>query len=157
VYANGNKEVFEADNNIPSNLPSDRNYDQNNTTSRNSQNARSNNYEQSSASHKLNAFALISFIMSVAPYPFILIIAALLGLGSLISHSNAFSKVFGKPHLSAFLILPVVLVLAALLLSLLAIYQIKNSGDETKKGLKLAYIALVLSILLLILLLLFIF
>jgi len=156
-FANGSKQVFdiESNNNMPQNLPGERN----NTQQINPKGSgRSNSYTQPSK-EKLNTFSLISFLISVVPYPFIIILFALLGLASILpgGNSNAFSQVFGVPHMSAALLVPGVFVVAALVLSILAIYQIKNNGSDNKKGLKLAYIALILSLVLLLLLLLFAF
>ena len=158
-FANGSKQVFDTENNnhVPQNLPGDRNSNENTRPVKHG--TRSNSFTNPNSSGKLNTFSLISFIISVVPYPFLLILFALFGLVAILPKGNPsiFSTIFGKPHLWAGLAVPFVFVVAALALSIIAIYQIKTSNSENKKGLKLAYIALILSLILLILLLLFTF
>ncbi|MEO8759383.1 MAG: hypothetical protein ABI388_00540 [Bacteroidia bacterium] len=153
-FANGSKQVFDtnADFNQPQNLPGQPNINPQ------TGHGRSNSYDKPK-SGKLNTFSLISFIISVVPYPFIIILMALLGLVSITpgGSPHAFSQVFGAPHMSAALLVPFIFVAAAIIMSLIAIYQIKNNGSDNKKGLKLAYIALILSLILLLLLGLFAF
>jgi len=158
-FANGSKQIFNSESNYnqPQNLPGERNLNPNNPPP-GRRGKRSNSYAQSS-NDKLNPFALISFIISVVPYPFILILFALFGLISLApSNPNIFNQVFGAPHtLTTGLLIPYIFVIAAIVMSSVAIYQIKNNGSDSKKGLKLAYIALILSLILLLLLLLYTF
>jgi len=133
-YGNGRREVFEEEHkyNQPTNLPDDK------LAQYNANSSHSNRYENKGK--KTNSFGVIGFVTCFIPIQLGLIFAVLNLTGSITLNSGGIAAVS-----SAWFIAPLILSIISFMLCLIAIIQI-TKNKETQKGLGMAILGLIVSL-----------